>query len=341
MSENPLALVKSYLSNESVKKRFEAMLGKNAASFVNSIINTCNGSKSLTQCTPASICSAGLKAATVTLPIEPALGFAAIVPYKNVAQFQIMWKGLIQLCIRTNQYERINVTEIYEDEIEAYNPITGDVIFKDPKDFKLRYETDDSGVVNPKHVVGAYAYFRLKSGFECSLYMNKKQLVAHGKRFSKAYQYDISQKKKASLWSTDPVSMFKKTVAKQLLGKFGIMSIEMQQAFTNESDDFNDAAQLAADTTKDEAGSEVIDTDFEDEKPEPESDKNKKGKRGRKAKTKPEPEPETEKPKSQFKYTCKDCGLQFDEPKTGGRGDFTFSICPELKCCSKNIVENE
>lgn len=393
MSENPIVAVRSFLSNESVRRRFEEMLGKNAASFVNSIINTCSGSNALKQCTPASICSAGLKAASVNLPIEPALGFAAIVPYKNVAQFQIMWKGYIQLCIRTNQYERINITEIYSDELETYNPITGDVIFKDPKEFKLRYEADGSGVVNTKNVVGAYAYFRLRSGFECSMHMSKDQLIAHGKRFSKAYQYDIAQKKKASLWSTDPVSMFKKTVAKLLLGRFGIMSIEMQQAFRNEGDDFQDAAQLASDTTEDQAGSEVIDTNFEDKqesasksilydcpkcgepasidevdrekgiatcgngncrhrfKPDASAQKKEKPKkRGRKPKKEETPEPETEtdesKPdlpspkKSNFKYVCKKCGLEFDKPKVAGRGEASHFICPELACCSPDIEEN-
>ncbi len=245
------------------------MLGKRAGAFANSVINLVKGSKYLQECTPDSIMASAMQAASMNLPIDPALGYAAIVPYKgkgnnlSVAQFQLMYKGLTQLCIRSGQYASINCTEIYADELVGHNPITGEVKFKDSAGYKLRYEVSPDGVIDTKNVVGVYACFELTSGFKCQLYMNKAEVIAHGKRFSKAYQYDLREGKKSSLWSLDPVSMWKKTVLKRLLSKYGIMSIEMQEAFITESDDFEDTAQRTDAAIAGQLGSKEVETEFE------------------------------------------------------------------------------
>jgi len=245
-----LAKIKEYVADPDVKRRLAEMLGKRAGSFANSIINLVKNSKYLQECTPDSVMASAMQAASINLPIDPALGYAAIVPYQPnggslaIAQFQLMYKGLVQLCIRSGQYASINCTEVYADELAAYNPITGDVRFNDPLTYKMRYTVNPEGVIDPTNVVGVYACFDLTSGFRCQMYMSKAEVMAHGKRFSKAYQYDVSQNKKTSLWSNDPVSRWKKTVLKRLLSKYGIMSIEMQEAFVRESeDDFTDNAQ--------------------------------------------------------------------------------------------------
>jgi recombination protein RecT len=326
---SPLAQLKHYLSDEGVRKRFEEILGKRAGSFMNSIINVYRGSAALHNCTPDSIVSSALVAATLDLPIDPALGFAAIVPYKTNAQFQLMWKGIIQLCIRSGQYARINVTEIYADELKGYNPITGEVTFNDPVTFKLRYDVNPDGVVDCAHVVGFYAYFRLLSGFEGSMYMSKDQVLAHGKRFSKAFQYDVKEKKRVSLWSTDLVSMGRKTVAKLLLGRFGIMSVEMQDAFVRESVDFEDAAQAAEARIAAETGSKSVDAKISDSPKtgDEQAAKKKKGKKTGKAETEGSTGREPGEDPDEAGYACMKCGSRFANPVLKGPDNKTMT-CP-------------
>ncbi len=255
---NPVAVLRSYLEDESVKKRFEDMLGKRAGVFLNSVINVYGNDVKLQKCTPVSYCAATIRAATFNLPIDPALGQAAIVPYGNTATFQIMYKGLTQLCIRTGKYETIHCSEIYADELLSHNPITGVVKFKDPAGYKMRYK-DKS-----KNVIGHYAYFKLLSGFEKSDYMKTEEAMAHGAKYSASYKYDLAKKKKSSVWSTDPVVMCNKTVLIRLLSKYGVMSIEMQDALIGERENFDSAQKRATETITKEAGSEkVINADFE------------------------------------------------------------------------------
>lgn len=245
----PLATLLKYTQDPETKRRMSEMLGQRAGSFLNSIINVTKNSKQLqdiAKVNPQSIMASAMVAASVNLPIDPALGFAAIVPYsgKNpAAQFQLMFKGLIQLAIRSGQYVRIHDTEVYKDEIKSYNPITGEIEFNDPGTYKMRYE----GKV--EDVAGFYTFFRLKTGFEASKYISFEEAMAHGRRFSKAYQYDLNSGKKASLWSTDPLAMGRKTCIKMLLGKYGILSIEMQDAFVAEGDDFSPDVPQHVDAT--------------------------------------------------------------------------------------------
>lgn len=254
---SPVAVLKRYLSDESVKKRFEEMLGKRSGAFVNSIINVYRGSAQLQKCTPASIGAAAIRAATFNLPIDPALGQAAIVPYKTTATFQLMYKGITQLCIRSGQYATIHCSEVYEDEIKSHNPITGEVTFNDPATYMMRYSKDKS-----KKVVGHYAYFKLLAGFEKSDYMPTAEAMAHGEKYSKAYQNDIKYKKKSSVWSTDPVVMCNKTVLIRLLTKYGVMSIEMQDALIGDRETFEAASDKAEDQIKSDAGSEIIEAEL-------------------------------------------------------------------------------
>lgn len=255
---NPIAVLKSYLDNDSVKKRFEEMLGKRSGAFINSIVNVTSGNDKLKGCTTSSICSAAVRAATFNLPIDPALGQAAIVPYGTTAVFQLMYKGLTQLCIRSGKYATIHCSEVYSDEIKSHNPITGDVYFNDPDAYKMRYRDD-----RDKLVVGHYAYFKLLSGFEKPDYMPTAEAIAHGKKYSKAYQYDLRNDKQTCPWSTDPIVMCNKTVLIRLLSKYGVMSIEMQDALIGEREGFDTAAKTQAGVIGDEQGSETIPANFE------------------------------------------------------------------------------
>lgn len=165
--------LKTLLGRDEVKNRFQEIMGKKAPGFISSILSLTNGNAQLQKAEPHSILNAAVVAATLDLPINPNLGFAAIVPYKNTAQFQLQYKGLVQLAMRSGQYKTINVSEVYEGEIKNVNRFTGDYEFGE--------RTSDM-------VVGYMAYFKLVNGFEKYSYMTVDEIKEHAARYSKTYQ---------------------------------------------------------------------------------------------------------------------------------------------------------
>ena len=244
-----VAQVKSFLSSEKTRERFQETLGSKAPQFMTSIINVVSGSTSLKKCDSASIVSAAMVAASYDLPIDSNLGFSALVPYdcnkKNpetgewykvtYAQFQIMYKGFIQLAIRSGYYEKMNCAVVYEDELKMYNPITGECEFVE--DFTATTQRQNGEY---DKIVGYYAWFKLKSGFVKELYMTKQEVQQHALKYSSAYRYDIDKNKSSSRWSQDFNSMALKTVIKRLLSKWGILSIEMQKAIQEDQKVYDD-----------------------------------------------------------------------------------------------------
>lgn len=204
-----LPALKSMLSNDSVKARFKEILGAKAPGFISSILSVANSNTLLQRAEPQSVMNAAVIAATLDLPINPNLGFAYIIPYGNSAQFQLGYKGIIQLAMRSGQYKTINVNEVYEGEIKDVNRFTGNYEF---------------GERSSDKVVGYMAYFKLTNGFEKYLYMTKEECEKHGKKYSQTY------KRGTGLWSTEFDSMSRKTCLKMLLSKYGILSIDMQRA---------------------------------------------------------------------------------------------------------------
>lgn len=211
MSKEIQTTVKSLLSQDNVKAKFQDILKERAAGFTANLAVMVGNNDILKRLDPTSVVSAAVIAASMDLPLDPNIGFAAIVPYGDKAQFQIMTKGLVQLAMRTGQYKTINVTEIYEGEVLAENRLTGEYTF----DFTAK--TSDK-------IVGYAAYFSLLNGFEKTVYWPIDKIDKHGKRFSKTY------KKGIGLWKEDFDAMAKKTVLKHLISKWGILSIEMQKA---------------------------------------------------------------------------------------------------------------
>ncbi|MDO4306019.1 MAG: recombinase RecT [Eubacteriales bacterium] len=241
--------VKAMLSEDKVKKKFTEILGQKAPQFMASITNTVSGSAQLKKCPAASIIGAAFVAATYDLPIDSNLGFAAIVPYNESvynpetrqydkvprAQFQMMYKGFIQLAIRSGYYEKMNYAVVYEDELRSYNPITGEIQFVDDFDnCTQRNEGDEA------HVAGYYAWFRLKTGYSQELYMSKKAVDNHARKYSQAYRYDLNKNKKSSKWTTDFEAMALKTVIKLLLSKWGILSVDMQRAIQDDQKTYDE-----------------------------------------------------------------------------------------------------
>lgn len=210
--------VESLLKDDAMKKRFEEVLGKRAPSFISSVISATKANKMLAECEPMSVISSAMIAATLDLPIVASLGFAHIVPYREkgiaVAQFQIGWKGLYQLAMRTGQYKTINPTKIYEGQLKAWNSFTGEMEFQEER-------------LSDK-VVGYLLYFRLINGFEKYVYWTRERCEAHGKRYSKAYAKGFGP------WKDDFDAMALKTVVKDGLSKYGILSVEMQRAIVTD-----------------------------------------------------------------------------------------------------------
>lgn len=209
MANTNLVALKGYFENDTVKNNLRAMLGQKAQGFATSVLSVVNNNKLLQNASPSSVYSSAMVAASLDLPINPNLGFAAIVPYGKVAQFQIMTRGLLQLAIRSGQYTRITNAIVHKGELVKYDPFTDDYQFDASKK-----ESDE--------VIGFMAYFRTVNGYEKYFYMTKEQAIAHGKRYSKSFNNGV--------WKEDPEAMCLKTVLKLLLSKYGILSIEMQRA---------------------------------------------------------------------------------------------------------------
>lgn len=241
--------VKQKISEDGVKKRFGEILGKKAPQFLASITNVVSGSPQLQKCSANSIMAAAFIAATYDLPIDSNLGFSAIVPYNESvwnpqtnsydkiprAQFQMMYKGFIQLAIRSGYYEKMNYAVVYEDELRKYNPITGEIEFV--TDFAQCTQRDAG---DESKVVGYYAWFRLKTGFSQELFMSKAAVDNHARKYSQSYRYDINKGKKSSKWTTDFEAMALKTVIKLLLSKWGILSVDMQRAIQDDQKTFDE-----------------------------------------------------------------------------------------------------
>lgn len=209
--------VKGMLETPAFKKKFEGMLGKKAAGFISSIIAVTNSSNYLMKADPATVIGAAAQAAMLDLPINQSLGFAYIVPYKGAAQFQLGYKGYIQLAQRSGQYVDIGAKTVYEGELEYENRLLDK--------FRFGERTSDK-------VIGYLAYFRLTNGFEKMLYMTIDEAQAHAKKYSQNYKGGTDK------WGlADFNVMAEKTVLKRLLSKYGPLSIEsiqMSQALAND-----------------------------------------------------------------------------------------------------------
>ena len=203
------------LDSDAVRKRFVDVLGDAAAPFISSVLTTVNSNEALKRCSNTSILSAAATAAALRLPVSSALGFAYIIPYNNHATFQLGYKGVIQLAVRSGQYKKINASSVLEGQIRDVDFLTGDIV---------------RGEATSNRIVGYIAYFELHNGFSKTLYMTNEEIDTHAATHSRGYAYDKKSGKRTSLWSTNFDAMAKKTVLKLLLTKYGLMSIEPASA---------------------------------------------------------------------------------------------------------------
>ena len=216
--------LQKYINQDAIKARFREILGERANTFISAVISLANNNQQLKKASPESITMAGIMAATLNLPINQNLGFAYVIPYNCKvgdnwvvqAQFQIGYKGIIQLAQRSGQFKTINVSDVKEGEIKEFDRLTGEIIFEWNQD-REKLKT-----------IGYVAYFALLNGFSKSMYKTIDELKEHGLKFSKTFSNEKTRKN--SLWETDFNSMAFKTMIKLLLGKYAPLSVELERA---------------------------------------------------------------------------------------------------------------
>lgn len=199
------------IGSQSVQQRFEKMLGKKSAGFLSSLLTLTNNNRLLATANPKTILAAAATAASLDLPINPSLGKAWIVPYKGAASFQIGYKGVIELAMRTGKMKHIIMTPVYEGEIRDWNRFT---------------EAYTPGEKLSENVVGYFARFETVNGFSKTAYWTKEEVTAHAKRFSKAFN--------SGPWQSDFDAMACKTVLLSIMKTYAPMSIEMQEALESD-----------------------------------------------------------------------------------------------------------
>jgi recombination protein RecT len=215
------------IQSDGYKKLINNTLGdpKRASKFIAAISSAVATNASLQQCDAGSILSGALLGEALNLSPSPQLGQYYLVPFKDKAQFQLGYKGYIQLAIRSGQYKDIDVIEVREGEYKGRNKITG----------KHQFEfIEDEVERENKEIIGYMAYFEYLNGFYKNLYWSKEKMQKHALEYSQAYASDVKKNTNYSFWSKDFNGMAFKTMLRQLISKWGIMSIDMQEALTKD-----------------------------------------------------------------------------------------------------------
>jgi len=281
VNEKTLEL-KKILNADSVQEQFKNALGKNANTFIASVIDLFNSDSKLRECNPNQVVMEALKAAVLKLPINKSLGFAYIIPFNNsypkkdqygrdmIGQdgkkiwekkmeptFQLGYKGYIQLAMRTGQYRTLNADVVYEGELRKVSKLTGEIAF--------------DGEKKSDKVIGYFCYFELLNGFNKTLYVTVEQMAKHAKRYSKGLKKEVTVEQLIALadmpvstddtktvgWLGNFHSMGVKTVVRNLLGKYGYLSVEMQNAIADDirseewpenKDEWDDAKEVTDDS---------------------------------------------------------------------------------------------
>lgn len=247
--DRPIDMLKSVINAPSVQSQFGNALGEHKDAFVASLIDLFTGDKSLQACQPASIVAEALRAATLRLPLNKALGFSYIIVFNNNVKnpdgtwtkvptptFIPGYKGYIQLAMRTGQYKTINADFVYEGELRKVNKLTGEIAF--------------DGEKKSDKIVGYFCYFELLNGFSKTLYVSVEDMANYALRYSPSFKgknkpqvedlIKAAQTNQASTkvgWEGNFNDMGLKTVVRRLLSKYGYLSVEMQDAISKDNTD--------------------------------------------------------------------------------------------------------
>lgn len=267
--KKPIDLMKSVINAPSVQDQFKNAMGEHKDAFVASLIDLFTGDKQLQTCNPSLVVAEALRAATLKLPLNKALGFAYIVVFNNSVKnpdgsytkvptptFVPGYKGYIQLAMRTGQYRTINADFVYEGEMRKVSKLTGEIAL--------------DGIKKSDKIVGYFCYFELLNGFNKTLFVSVEDMAAYALRYSPSFKgknkptaealIKAAQDNKPSTqvgWSGNFNDMALKTVIRRLLSKYGYLSVEMQGAIAN---DYEDAETSRNDIIMD-ADAQEINTD--------------------------------------------------------------------------------
>lgn len=243
----------AYITSDAIKNKINAMVGgKDGQRFITSILSAVSINPSLAECDHGTIVSAALLGESLKLSPSPQLGQYYMVPYNDkrkgkVAQFQLGYKGYMQLAIRSGYYKKINAMPIKEGELVRFNPLEEEIEVNLIDDDIVREETPTTGY---------YAMFEYKNGFRKAMYWSKKKMLSHADKYSKAFSAIDYQKlqegkipktdewKYSSFWYKDFDTMALKTMLRQLISKWGIMSIDMQKAYSTDTATLNEDGEV-------------------------------------------------------------------------------------------------
>lgn len=236
MVQNSLVAKKStfstFLTSDAVKTKVNQMIAGPAGNkFITSLISLVSNNPAIAECEHSTILSSALLGESLKLSPSPQLGQFYIVPFndnkngRKVAQFQIGYKGYIQLAMRSGQYRDLDVIEVRQGEYKGKDPFTGKP--------RIEFIEDDRERLSLP-IVGYFAYFELLNGFRKSIYWTREKMEQHALTYSQAYKTDVKKGWKMSFWSKDFDAMAFKTLLRQLISKWGIMSIDFQTAVTHD-----------------------------------------------------------------------------------------------------------
>ncbi len=266
--ERPIDLMKSVINAPSVQEQFQNALGDHKDAFVASLIDLFTGDKALQTCKPAAIIAEALRAATLRLPLNKALGFAYIIVFNNSVKnddgswskiptptFVPGYKGYIQLAMRTGQYRTINADFVYEGEMRKVSKLTGEIAL--------------DGEKKSDKIIGYFCYFELLNGFNKTLFVSVEDMAQYALRYSPSFKgknkpsaealIKLAQANQPSTkvgWEGNFNDMALKTVIRRLLSKYGYLSVEMQNALAK---DVEDAQMSRNDLIIENANTQAID----------------------------------------------------------------------------------
>jgi recombination protein RecT len=229
---SPKMTFSAYITSTGIKNKINQLVGDEVSGkrFISSIVSAVSTNPQLAECDNASIVSGALLGEALKLSPSPQLGNYYLVPFKDkekgqVATFQLGYKGYIQLAIRSGQYKKLNVLAIKEGELIKYDPLNEEI--------EVNLIEDETKREKAK-TIGYYAMFEYVNGFKKAIYWSKEKMEAHAMQYSQGYRADKQKKTAYTFWSKDFDGMAYKTMLRQLISKWGIMSIDMQTAYESD-----------------------------------------------------------------------------------------------------------
>lgn len=220
-----------YLTQDAAKQQINKLLGgKVGPRFISALVSAVQANPALQECTNSSLLNAALLGESLNLSPSPQLGQYYMVPYDNSnkgkeAQFQLGYKGYIQLAIRSGQYKKLNVLSIKEGELIRFDPLNEEI------EVNL-IQNEEQREAAP--TIGYYAMFEYTNGFRKAMYWSRAKMEAHAKKYSPGYKKDLVKRTSWTFWAKDFDAMAYKTMLRQLISKWGIMSIDLQDAIDSD-----------------------------------------------------------------------------------------------------------